>query len=86
MLDMCKAFYSIDRTILLFHLEEALIESEMYMMNILINNLIIDVQYGMERGTDILTNTGACQCNCLSAAFFIVYLDKTIKPLFPYID
>ena len=40
----------------------------------------------MKRGTDILTNTGACQSGFLSAIFFIVYLAIAIKPLPPYID
>ena len=54
MLDIPKAFYSIDRTTRLSHLEKALTESEMYMMNILINDVVINVQYGMERSADIL--------------------------------
>ena len=40
----------------------------------------------MKRGTDILTNTGACQSGCLSSIFFIVSLAIAIKPLPPYID
>ena len=86
MVDMCKAFDSIDRTALLSQLEEAVTESEMYMMNILINEVIFNAQYGMERGADILTNNRACQGDCLSVIFLIIYLAKAIKPLLPYID
>ena len=57
------------------------------MMNILINDVgKMWVEYGMERGDDILTNTGACQGDCLLVIFFIIYLAKAIETLPPYID
>ena len=51
------------------------------MMNLLLNDVVINVQLGDEKGNDIETNTGAPQGDCLSAFFFILYLAKAIKPV-----
>ena len=40
----------------------------------------------MERGSDILNNTGTCHGDCLSAILFTVYLANTIEPLPQYTD
>ena len=58
----------------------------MYMMNILINNVIIKVQCGKEEGTEIHTNVGTCQGDCLSAVLFIVYLAASIRPIPEFIE
>ena len=84
-LDMSKAFDSINRKKLLIYLSEILTESEMYIMNLLINDVIINVHFGEEKGEIIFTNIGSCQGDCLSAIFFIIYLAKSIKPLPPAI-
>lgn len=80
MLDMSKAFDSIDRQKLMMYLSEVLNESEMYMLNLLVNDVVINVQIGND-GENIETNVGSCQGDCLSAIFFIFYLAKSIKPL-----
>ena len=56
MLDMSKAFDSINRKKLMTYLSEILNEDEMYMMNLLINDITINVKYGNEQGKDIRTN------------------------------
>lgn len=84
--DISKAFNSIDRTTFLSQLEEVFNQSEIYRINILVNEVIINVQYGMERGAAVLTKTGTCQGDCLSVIFLIIYLAKTITPLPQYID
>ena len=80
MLDMSKAFDSIDRKKLMRYLREFLTESELYMMNLLINDVVLNVFVGGESGKNIFTNIGSCQGDCLSAFFFILYLAKAIKP------
>ena len=81
MLDMSKAFDSINRKKLMSYLREILTESEVYMMNILINDIVLNVFVGQESGDKIFTNVGSCQGDCLSAFFFILYLAKAIKPI-----
>ena len=58
---MSKAFDSINRHKLMSYLSEILTQSEVYMMIILINDVIINVVMGNEIGIDILTNIGSCQ-------------------------
>ena len=81
MLDMSKAFDSIDRKKLMSYLREILTESELYIMNLLINDVVLNVVVGKEVGEEILTNIGSCQGDCLSAFFFILYLARAIKPI-----
>ena len=81
MLDMSKAFDSIDRKKLMGYLREILTESERYMMHLLINDVVLNVFVGGESGKNVFTNIGSCQGDCLSAFFFILYLAKAIKPL-----
>lgn len=86
MLDMSKAFDSIERGKLMEYLREVLNNDEMYMLHLLINDVRINVEMGEERSEDIVTNIGSCQGDCLSAIFFIIYLAKSIKPLPQFID
>lgn len=78
MVDISKAFNSIDRTTFLSQLEEVFNQSEIFRINILVN--------GIERGANVLTKTGTCQGDCLSVIFLIIYLAKTITSLPQYID
>ena len=81
MLDMSKAFDSIDRNTLLKHLSTFLEKSEIYLMHLLINDIIFKVKLGEQIGTDIHTNVGTCQGDCLSAIFFILYLAKAMEKI-----
>ena len=71
MLDTPKVFNSINRTKLKDYIGEILNERELYMMNILINDV---VQCGNETGKDIIMNVGICQGDYLPAVLLIVYL------------
>ena len=81
MLDMSKAFDTVNRPKLMNQLKEILTESELHMMHILINDVILNVRIGNKVGKDILTKIGICQGDCLSALLFILYLAKAVKPL-----
>ena len=81
MLDMSKAFDSIDRNKLLEHLSTFLEESEIYLLHILINDVVLNVKVGDVLGEDIKTNVGTCQGDCLSAILFIIYLAKTMESI-----
>ena len=81
LLDMSKAFDTVDRSKLMQYLSEFLTKSEMFMLNLLINDIILNVKIGNITGEDIPTEIGICQGDCLSALLFIFYLARAIKPL-----
>ena len=81
LLDMSKAFDTVNRPKLLQYLKEILSECEMNMINILIKDIILNVQIGQKIGNDIVTEQGITQGDCLSAIFFVFYLGKAIKPI-----
>ena len=81
MLDMSKAFDKVNRPKLMNILKDLLTESELFMMHILINDVILNVRVGSKIGRDILTAIGICQGDCLSALLFILYLAYAIKPI-----
>ena len=81
MLDMSKAFDTVNRSKLMQILENILSKGELHMMYLLINDVILNVRIGNETGRDILTSIGICQGDCLSALLFILYLANASKPL-----
>ena len=62
-------------------LQNILTPSELPMMCLLINDVILNVKIGDKVGTDILIGIGICQGDCLSALLFILYLTYAIKPI-----
>ena len=80
MIDMSKAFDSVNRQKLMEMLEEMLSSSEMRMMYLLIKDVNLTVKIGKEFGEWIKTNIGVAQGDCLSALLFIFYLGNIIKP------
>ena len=78
MIDMPKAFDTVNQKTLLEKLETILDESEMRTMNHLINNVKLKVRVGRSLGEEILTNIGVAQGDCLSALLFIFYLAKFV--------
>ena len=84
-LDMSKAFDTVNRPKLMNILEGILTKCELHMMSLLINDVVLNIRIGKETGTDILTEIGICQGDCLSALLFILYLAYALKPL-PTLD
>ena len=91
LLDMSKAFDTVNRRILSDYLEEMLNEDEKHIVGILTNKPEITVKIGSQKGESFVTNTGIMQGDCLSAILFIFYLTKCLeKPIktkmkrFPY--
>jgi hypothetical protein len=61
MLDMSKAFDTVNRKLLLEDLQDVLNEDEMHMMTVLINDVKIRVRVGQELGNEINTEVGIAQ-------------------------
>ena len=81
LLDMSKAFDTINRKRLMEKLEEVLSPCELRIMYILIEKVNIKVRVGKDYGQNIETNIGVVQGDCLSAVLFIFYLAGAIKPI-----
>ena len=79
MLDMSKAFDTVDRPKLLKHLEKILNAGEMRLMEILINDVILNVRIGKNTGKEINTEIGIAQGDFLSAVLFIFYLSIALE-------
>ena len=67
LLDMSKAFDTVDRNVLFEHLEEILHEDELYILHILTNNPQLQVKIGNTTGELFTTTLGIMQGDCLSA-------------------
>ena len=63
-----------------------LTKCELYLMDVLINVVILNVKIGNKTGPDNGTNIGICQGDCLLALLFILYLAFAVKPLPPVIS
>ena len=62
-------------------LQEILTDGEMFILNLLINDVVLNVRLGNKIGKDIKTEVGICQGDCLSALLLIFYLAHAIKEL-----
>ena len=80
LLDMSKAFDTINRNQLLHDLSKILDPDELHLMAILIEDVKLQVRIGSELGEEFLTEEGACQGDVLSAIFFILYLGISVTP------
>ena len=81
LIDMSKAFDTVDRNKLMNQLEELLNAYEMRMMHLLIADVELFVRMGNEMGDNIRTNIGVAQGDCLSAFLFIFYLAHILGAL-----
>ena len=77
MLDMSKAFDTVDRTKLLQDLNEVLEDDELHLISILLNTKIT-VRCGDHKSEPFGTNTGVPQGDSLSANEFTFYLGRTL--------
>ena len=79
LLDMSKAFDTINRNILFDHLEEILEDDELYILHRLTNNPQLAVKIGNTTGELFTTTMGIMQGDCLSAILFIFYLAMCLR-------
>ena len=82
MLDMSKAFDTVRRDKLFLILKDILDQDELHMMKILIENVKLKTRIGDTMGTEIKTNIGVPQGDCLSPILFIIYLAEALQPTF----
>ena len=79
LLDMSKAFDTVNRRVLFEHLEEILNKDEMPILGIITNKPELIVKIGSQKGDRFVTNTGIMQGDCLRAILFIFYLAKCLE-------
>ena len=80
MLDMSKAFDTVNRMKLFEGLKQVLLPEELHILHILINDVFIKVRVGNEMSDEIKTEIGIMQGDCLSAILFIFYLSMALTP------
>ena len=80
MLDMSKAFDTVDRKTLFTDLEEILDYDELHMLKLLVENVELTVRVGKSYSSEtIKTTIGVPQGDCLSPVLFILYLSQALK-------
>ena len=79
LLDMSKAFDTVNRKLLFEELQEILNGDEMYLLSVLTNRPKIQVKIGNTIGDAFETLVGIMQGDVLSAILFILYLSKSLK-------
>ena len=79
MMDMSKAFDTVNRNKLINDLKTILEEDEIQIIRMLIENVELVVKVGKSTGKTFMTNTGVPQGDCLSPLLFITYLARSIK-------
>ena len=83
MMDMSKAFDTVNRSKLMLDLILILDEDEIHMIKILITDVELKVKVGGTIGNGFKTNTGVPQGDCLSPLLFILYLARSITSTQP---
>ena len=79
LLDMSKAFDTVDQKMLFEELEEILDNDEIHLLSKITNLPEIKVKIRDIVGESFLTNTGIMQGDCLSAILFILYLARCLR-------
>ena len=78
LMDMSKAFDTMDREILMNLLRRIIEPDELHLVKILLEQVEYSVKVGNSVGEPFQTTTGSPQGDCLSALFFILYLAKAL--------
>ena len=79
LLDMSKAFDTVNRKTLIKELEKILQPDEIHLLSILTNRPLISIHLDGETGEGFNTFVGICQGDCLSAVLFIFYLASALN-------
>ena len=79
LLDMSKAFDTVNRKVLLTELQTVLDPDEIHLLSVLTNRPLISIFLDGEQGNGFHTLVGICQGDCLSAVLFIYYLAAALK-------
>lgn len=76
MMDMSRAFDTVNRSILLKDLENILEPGELHIIKLMIEDVKLTVEVAGSRGEVFKTNVGTPQGDCLSPTLFTLYLAK----------
>ena len=79
LMDMSKAFDTVERENLLQLLSTILENDELHILKVLLTNIQLTVKYKKSLGTMFTTNTGVPQGDCLSPILFTLYLAKALS-------
>ena len=79
LLDMSKAFDTVNRKTLIQELQNVLQPDELHLLSVLTNRPNLSVFLDGETGEGFDTHVGICQGDCLSAILFIFYLSCALK-------
>ena len=79
LLDMSKAFDTVNRKQLMIDLGQTLEQDELHLLSIITNRPKLSVKLDGELGEQFPTYVGICQGDCLSAVLFIFYLACALK-------
>ena len=83
LLDMSKAFDTVNRNILFNTLEGILLPEELHLLHLLTNNVKLKVRVDCEYSDEFETIIGIMQGDCLSAVLFIYYLARALDDRTP---
>ena len=79
LLDMSKAFDTVNRAKLFNCLEKILLPEELHLFEVLTKNVKLKVRVGEEESKEFKTLIGIMQGDCLSAILFILYLAHALS-------
>ena len=81
MLDMSKAFDTVDRGKVFKILKAILNDDEQHLMKVLIQDVKLQVRIGNQMGDTFNTNIGVPQGDCLSPVLFTLYLANALEEI-----
>ena len=79
LLDMSKAFDTVNRKTLIHELQKTLQPDEIHLLSVLTNRPLLSVTVEGDTGEGFSTFVGICQGDCLSAVLFIFYLSCALQ-------